>query len=142
MSKSFEGWFDFLSYLKLSGTKNFKSIILDSTANLSFRLIMDILKESKNIDLYLDNDATGKKYTTSVIKIAQLYRYCQENGLTTNWDLNGLKGSRNKIGKLINNLGIKPFEAKGIFKIKSDVSDQRIHFREFEDLNDNLIVNF
>lgn len=140
MSKSFEGWFDFLSYLKLSGTKNFKSIILNSTANLSIRLMLDILQENENVELYLDNDATGERYTTSFIRIAQLYRYCQENGLTTNWDLIDLKGSRNKIGKLINNLGIKPFEAKGIFKIKSDVSDQRIHFREFEDLNDYLII--
>lgn len=140
--KVFEGWFDFLSYLTLSGASDFKGIILNSTANLSFRLMMDILNENKNIDLYLDNDATGEKYTNFFMKIAQLYHYCQENGLSIDWDFNGLKGSKDKLGMLISNLGIKPFEARQIFKIQPDVSDQRIHFKGFEDLNDYLIENF
>ena len=57
-TKIFEGWFDFLSYLKLSGSTDFKAIILNSTANLSLRLMLDILKERQNVELYLDNDAT------------------------------------------------------------------------------------
>ena len=136
--KIFEGWFDFLSYLKLSRATDFKAIILNSTANLSFRLIIDILKENEIVDLYLDNDATGEKYTNSFIKIAQLYHYCQENGLKTDWDLNGLKGSKDKIGKLIDYLGIKPFEAKQIWNTQTGILDKRFQFEGFEDLNDSL----
>lgn len=139
--KVFEGWFDFLSYLKLSEASNFKAFILNSTSNLSFRLMLDILNENEVVDLYLDNDATGEKYTNSFFKIAQLYRFCQENGLTTDWDLNGLKGSRNKIGELISKLGIKPSEEKQIWKVPTDISDQRSHFKDFEDLNDYLCNN-
>ena len=47
--KVFEGWFDFLSYLKLSRATDFKAIILNSTANLSFRLILDVLEENLRI---------------------------------------------------------------------------------------------
>ena len=136
--KVFEGWFDFLSYLKLSEASNFKATILNSTSNLSFRLMLDILNENEVVDLYLDNDATGEKYTNSFFKIAQLYRYCLENGLTTDWDLNAIKGSRDKIGKLIDNLGIKPFEVKGIWKLQTNISDQRAHYKGFEDLNEYL----
>ncbi|WP_373399975.1 toprim domain-containing protein [Algoriphagus halophilus] len=136
--KVFEGWFDFLSYLKLSGTTDFKAIILNSTANLSFPLILDILKENENVDLYLDNDETSEKYTDTFKKIAQLYRYCQENGLTTDWDLNGLKSSKDKIGKLIYNLGIDHFKTKQIWNIQTNISDQRAHYESFEDLNEYL----
>lgn len=103
--------------------------------------MLDILKENENVDLYLDNDTTGEKYTTSFIKIAQLYRYCQQNGLRTNWDLNSLKSSRDKIGKLMENLGIMFCEGMQVFNIKTGISDQRIYFKSFEDLNDYLIVN-
>lgn len=139
--KIFEGWFDFLSYMKISGASDFKAIILNSTANLSFRLMLDILKENENIDLYLDNDVTGEKYTTSFKKIAQLYCYCLENGLTTDWDLNYLKGIREKIRKLIENLRIKPFEVKKIWNEETKLTDQRIHYKGFEDLN-NYLMNY
>lgn len=139
--KIFEGWFDFLSYLKLSRATNFKAIILNSTANLSLCLMLDILKECENVDLYLDNDATGEKYTTSISKIAQLYRFCLKKGVGTDWDLKDLKGSRDKIGKLIDDLGIDPFEVKQIWKIQTDISDRRIHYKGFEDLNDYLNNN-
>ena len=81
--KVFEGWFDFLSYLKLSGATDFQAIILNSTANLSMRLMLDILKEEQKVEIYLDNDATGEAYTNGFIKIAQLYQYCLQNGLDT-----------------------------------------------------------
>ncbi|WP_026956683.1 toprim domain-containing protein [Algoriphagus vanfongensis] len=139
--KVFEGWFDFLSYLKLSEASDFKAIILNSTANLSFRLILDILKEKENIDLYLDNDVTGENFTISFIKIAQLYHYCHENKLTTDWNLNALKGNRDKIGKLIDNLGINPSEEKQIWKVTTDISDQRSFFKGFKDVNDFSLNN-
>lgn len=137
--KVFEGWFDFLSYLKISGTTDLKAIILNSTANLTFCLMLDILKEKEIVDLYLDNDATGEKYTNSFFKIAQLYRFCQENGLNLNWDLNALGGSKDKIFKLITMLGIKPSDVNQIWKIKTNVNDQRFNFKGFVDLNDYLM---
>lgn len=136
--KVFEGWFDFLSYLKLTGATDFKAIILNSTANLSYRLMLDILRENEIVDLYLDNDATGEKYTSSFIKIAQLYRYCLENGIDTDWDLKALRGSKDKIGKLMPGLGIKSSETILIWKIKPNVSDQRCHYKGFEDMNEFL----
>ena len=61
--------------------------------------------ENENVDQYLDNDATGEKYTNSFRKITQVYQFCLENGMATYWDISALKGSKNKIGKLIDNLG-------------------------------------
>lgn len=138
--KLFEGWFDFLSYLKLSGATDFKAIILNSTANLSFRLMLDILKECGTIDLYLDNDATGNKCTSNFIKVAEIYRYCLENGMDTDWDLKALRGrSRDKIGKLITSLGIKPVKVEKVWKNKTTVSDQRSYYDGFEDVSAFLI---
>jgi len=134
-TKIFEGWFDFLSYLKLSRVTDFKAIILNSTANLSFRLILDVLAECEMVDLYLDNDATGDKCTSNFVMISQLYRYCLEKELTTDWDLESLKGCRSKIGKLLDNLKISSVDAKGIWMIQTDVSDRRCHYECFEDVN-------
>ncbi|MEB2780811.1 toprim domain-containing protein [Algoriphagus sp. C2-6-M1] len=136
--KIFEGWFDFLSYLKLSKATNFKAIILNSTANLSFRLMQDILKESEAVDLYLDNDATGDNCTSNFIRVAQLYRYCLENGLDPDWDLKAWRGSRDKVGKLLTNLNIYGSKAVELWKIQVDVSDQRFFYKNFEDVNEFL----
>lgn len=136
--KIFEGWFDFLSYLKLSGAIDFKAIILNSTANLSLRLMLDILKEKKKAELYLDNDPTGEAYTSEFIKVSQLYHYCLEAGLTTDWDLEALRGCRDKMGKLIANLKVGPFEQKKIWKIETEILDQRCHYSDSEDLNSFL----
>lgn len=139
--KVFEGWFDFLSYQKLSGETDFKAIILNSTANLSMRLMLDILKERQKVELYLDNDATGEAYTNGFIKIAQLYQYSLQNGLGTDWDLKSLRGYRNKICKLFTDLKIISSEAKKIWKIQTSVSDQRIHYSDFEDVNEFLVAS-
>ncbi|WP_339751200.1 toprim domain-containing protein [Algoriphagus aquimarinus] len=133
--KIFEGWFDFLSYLRLSRATNFKAIILNSTANLSLLLMLDILKECETIDLYLDNDDAGDMATINFIRVAQMYRYCLENVLNTDWDLEALKGCRGKIGKLLDNLKISSVDAKGIWMIHTDVSDQRGFYEGFEDVN-------
>lgn len=133
--KIFEGWFDFLSYLKLSGAKDFKAIILNSTANLSLRLMLEILKEGQKVELYLDNDPTGEAYTSEFIKIARLYQYCLEAGKTTDWDLEALRGCRDKLGKLITNLDIKQSEVKKIWKVETNVFDQRCHYSDSKDLN-------
>lgn len=138
-TKIFEGWFDFLSYLKLSRVTDFKAIILNSTANLSFRLILDVLAEYEVVDLYLDNDVTGEKCTSDFIKIAQLFRYCVQKGLATDWNLKALRGSRDKIGILLSNMKIIPSEAMEIWKIQTNVSDQRSHYKNFEDVNAFLV---
>lgn len=139
--KVFEGWFDFLSYLKLSKATDFKVIILNSTANLSIHLMLDILKENENIDLYLDNDATGEKFTNYFIRIAQLYHFCLEKGIDADWDLYAIKGSRDKIGNLIERLGINSFEAQEIWCIQAPILDSRLDYRCYVDLNDYLINN-
>ncbi|WP_339867135.1 toprim domain-containing protein [uncultured Algoriphagus sp.] len=134
-TKIFEGWFDFLSYLKLSAEWDFKAIILNSTANLTFRLMLDMLKERELIDLYLDNDVTGEKCTSNFIRVTQLYQYCRENGLETNWDLKALRGSRDKVGKLLFNLKVRPSEVNEIWRIQSGVTDQRSNYVGFVDVN-------
>lgn len=137
--KIFEGWFDFLSYLKLSGATDFKAIILNSTANLSLRLMLDILRESEAVDLYLDNDATGDKCTSNFTRVAQLYQYCLQNGLDTDCDLKALRGYIDKIGKLVTCLKVSSSETKKIWQIQTDVSDQRWYYAGFEDVNAFLI---
>jgi hypothetical protein len=134
--KVFEGWFDFLSYLKLSGATDFKAIILNSTANLTLKLMLDIVREGEKVDLYLDNDATGEAYTSGFIKIAQLYQYCIQNGLTTDWDLTVLRRGKDKIRKLISNVNIDPSNEEEIWKMEVDVFDQRGYYKGFEDLNE------
>ncbi len=139
--KVFEGWFDFLSYLKLSGATDFKAIILNSTANLSMRLMLDILKEEQKVELYLDNDATGGACSNGFIEIAQLYQYCVKRGLATDWDLTLLRGSKKKIRKLLSNLSIEPSNEEKIWKMEVDVFDQRKIYSGFEDLNMFLVGN-
>lgn len=138
-TKIFEGWFDFLSYLKLSGTTDFKAIILNSTANLSLRLILDVLEECETVDLYLDNDNAGEKCTSDLIRVAQLFRYCREKGLSTDWGLVGLKGSRDKMRKLIAKLNLDLLEVKKIYQVKTEISDQRYQYSDFEDVNAFLV---
>ena len=137
--KVFEGWFDFLSYLKLSGAKDFKAIILNSTANLSLRLMLDILKERLKVDLYLDNDATGETYTNGFIKVAKLYQYCLQNGLATDWDLTALKGRKDKLEQLIVNLKIEKSKVEEIWKMQVDIFDQMEVYSDYEDLNAFLV---
>ncbi len=140
--KIFEGWFDFLSYLKLSEATDFKAIILNSTANLSLRLMLEVLTACEIVDLYLDNDVTGEKTTNNFTKVAQLYRYCLENGFNNDLDLKGLRGSKDKIGKLLANLKIDYSELDEIWEIQTDVTDQRSHYKEFEDVNEFLMAKF
>jgi hypothetical protein len=137
--KVFEGWFDFLSYLKLSGAIDFKAIILNSTANLSLRLMLDILKERLKVELYLDNDTTGERYANCFMKIAQLYHYCLQKGLSINWDLTMGRGSKDKLSKLITTLKIGQSKEEEIWKIQTEVSDQRYHYEGYEDVNAFLI---
>lgn len=97
--------------------------------------MLDSLAECEAIDLYLDNDATGEKCTINFMRLAQLFHYCIQNGLPTDWDLKALRGSRDKTGKLIANLKIEPSEVVEIWKIPTGVSDQRYHYTGFEDVN-------
>lgn len=60
-------------------------------------------------------------------------------GLTTEWDLEALKGSKDKFEKLITNLEIKSSEVDEIWKIQTEVSDQRCHYIGFEDVDSFLI---
>ncbi|EPE9900235.1 putative excision protein of mobilizable transposon TraP [Flavobacterium psychrophilum] len=65
--KIFEGFFDALSFFQKQ--KNYESsdyLILNSAALLNKNL--SILKDYKAIELYLDNDSAGDKYTNVVIE--------------------------------------------------------------------------
>jgi hypothetical protein len=139
--KVFEGWFDFLSYLKLSGATDFKAIILNSTANLSMRLMLDILKERQKVELYLDNDATGETYTKGFVKIAQLFQFCLHNGLATDWDLQALRGGKDKNEKVLKYLKIEHAIELKIWKMEVEVFDQRSNYIGFGDLNEFLLEN-
>lgn len=62
--KIFEGFFDYLSLLQISDEKNLNEsdyLILNSAALIITNI--SILEKYATIELYLDNDATGEKYT-------------------------------------------------------------------------------
>ncbi|MBU2060818.1 MAG: toprim domain-containing protein [Bacteroidetes bacterium] len=62
--KIFEGFFDYLSFLQISDEKNVNEsdyLILNSAALVVKNI--SILEKYKVIELYLDNDSTGDKYT-------------------------------------------------------------------------------
>lgn len=62
----FEGFMDFLSYLCLSLDKNRDFVILNSVTNVI--KLKCILPKYKNVELFLDNDATGEKYTKLLLE--------------------------------------------------------------------------
>ncbi|MFH6964699.1 toprim domain-containing protein [Flavobacterium plurextorum] len=65
----FEGFFDYLSFMQISDDKKLEQsdyLILNSTALLIKNLVH--LKEYKKIELYLDNDHTGSKYTAIILE--------------------------------------------------------------------------
>jgi len=59
----FEGFFDFLSVLELYNATNLKydTLVLNSVANRN--KITEIIKKYKNLNLFLDNDTSGKETT-------------------------------------------------------------------------------
>lgn len=62
--KIFEGFFDYLSFVQISDEKNINEsdyLILNSAALVVKNI--SILEKYKVIELYLDNDSTGDKYT-------------------------------------------------------------------------------
>lgn len=63
----FEGFFDFLSFLRFSKIRRSQdtNIILNSVSNLS--KIIDDLSEFESISLYLDNDNAGEEATKRII---------------------------------------------------------------------------
>lgn len=71
--KIFEGMFDFLSFLKLYPDNNFLAKILNSTANLSTKLMEEIHQKSTDnswpVDLYLDRDETGDDKTKKALEV-------------------------------------------------------------------------
>ncbi len=61
-----EGFMDFLSFLTIKqGTIDTDFLVLNSNSNLSKS--MDILKEYKQANLFLDNDASGIKTTEAIL---------------------------------------------------------------------------
>lgn len=60
----FEGFFDYLSFIQIRNNKNLKQsdyLILNSVALITKKL--SVLENYQTIELYLDNDTAGNKYT-------------------------------------------------------------------------------
>ncbi|WPO78200.1 toprim domain-containing protein [Flavobacterium sp. KACC 22761] len=65
----FEGFFDYLSFVQIRHSKNLEQsdyLILNSVALLVKKKAL--LEKYENIELYLDNDQTGDKYTTIILE--------------------------------------------------------------------------
>jgi len=67
----FEGFFDFLSWLKLTKKENLPTVMVLNSVSLVKRAI-ERMREFNKIDLYLDNDEVGKQ-CTSTIKVSYPY---------------------------------------------------------------------
>ncbi len=67
----FEGFFDFLSWLKLTKKENLPTVMVLNSVSLVKRAT-DRISEFNQIDLYLDNDEVGKQ-CTSTIKVSYPY---------------------------------------------------------------------
>ena len=68
----FEGFFDYLSFIQIRDTKKLEQsdyLILNSVALITKNL--SILKDYKVIELYLDNDPTGDKYSNLILESFQ-----------------------------------------------------------------------
>ena len=84
----FEGFFDFLSYQKISAgqapDRNF--LILNSAS--FFERNLPFMQEHHRVHLYLDNDKTGEKYTRQALSLDQ-QKFKDERGLYQKYnDLN------------------------------------------------------
>ncbi|WJS93878.1 toprim domain-containing protein [Flavobacterium johnsoniae] len=65
----FEGFFDYLSFVQIRHSKNLEQsdyLILNSTALLVKKIAL--LEKYEKIELYLDNDQTGDKYTIIILE--------------------------------------------------------------------------
>lgn len=61
----FEGYFDFLSWLKLRENETSSTVIVLNSVSLVKRAV-EAMREFNKIDLYLDNDEAGKHCTTLI----------------------------------------------------------------------------
>lgn len=69
MIRIFEGFFDYLSFIQIRDNQNLEQsdyLILNSTALMIKNLAH--LEKYKKIELYLDNDQTGNKYTSLILE--------------------------------------------------------------------------
>ncbi|WP_298331805.1 toprim domain-containing protein [uncultured Christiangramia sp.] len=65
--KVFEGFVDFLSYLEINSNKtNSDYLICNSTALIE--RVLPLLKQYSDIDLYLDNDSSGTKASSTIVE--------------------------------------------------------------------------
>lgn len=62
----FEGFFDFLSWLKLTKKENLPTVMVLNSVSLVKRAT-DRMREFNKIDLYLDNDEVGKQCTSTIM---------------------------------------------------------------------------
>lgn len=68
----FEGFFDYLSFIQIRDNQNLEQsdyLVLNSAALIAKNL--SVLQNYQTIELYLDNDTTGNKYTEFIIKSFQ-----------------------------------------------------------------------
>lgn len=82
----FEGFFDYLSFLQIENNKlkeNSDYLILNSAALITKNIVL--LEDYKTIELYLDNDETGEKYSNFItskynnaIDFRWMYKGCKD----------------------------------------------------------------
>jgi len=137
--KIFEGWFDFISYLKLTKADNIKGIVLNSTANLTFKLMNEVLTNNECVDLYLDNDNTGGHHTNEMINFSKIINYCRKNSIAMEDSFNSFRGGKDKLSQIISSLKIPQSDIPKIWETPSNVNDQRSYYKDFEDINMLLV---
>lgn len=132
----FEGMFDFLSFMELKLADNFWAIVLNSRANLTFGLMLNLLSQPLPVNLYLDNDLAGKSKTEDFINLSKLFIYCQKNSLKISPDQ---RFSNRWFENLCSLFKIKDIQ-KEVLELESPINDRSGLYSEFNDLN-NWHVN-
>ena len=135
--KVFEGWFDFLSYRKLSKPSIYNAIILNSTSNFTPELMFFLIQESRggSIDLYLDNDSTGVGYTKFFFDFSKLVQYCVSSGHDIEAVIKKVGGKRDRYKAYLEELKLTTAEIELVNDQEINAIDHSDVYREHVDLN-------
>ncbi len=135
--KVFEGLFDFLTYVAYDKLSCW-AIILNSTANLTYSLMFDIIDRSLPVDLYMDRDLAGITKTDEFIDLAKLSEFIKMKKI--NFD-SSIKSSPKGFTEICEKLKISHLVSE-IRSNKSIVFDQSKIYDGFEDLNEWHLSKF
>ncbi len=128
--KVFEGLFDFLTYTAYDKS-SYWAIVLNSTANLTYALMFDIIERSLPVDLYMDRDLAGINKTDEFIDLAKLREFIKMKKI--NFELSP-KTSRKGFTEICEKLKVSHLVSE-IRSLDSTVFDQSKMYDGFKDLN-------